>query len=174
MSITQHPNLLEALLDSWNRSNTIVVNLLHALPDGGFEAKAMDGSPSVAVMFSHIHETRSFWLSKTAPEYAENLPDLFSQEGEQLIPERDPQRIEQALNESAKAVGEAVKQGLETGRDFKGTNVAYDHPILLLQHMLWHEGYHVGQILLALKAVGRPMTDEQTAPAIWDVWRREW
>ena len=34
MSITQHPNLLEALLDSWNRSNTIVINLFHRLADG--------------------------------------------------------------------------------------------------------------------------------------------
>jgi hypothetical protein len=31
----------------------------------------------------------------------------------------------------------------------------YDHPILLLQHMLWHEGYHHGQISLALTAALR-------------------
>jgi hypothetical protein len=29
-------------------------------------------------------------------------------------------------------------------------NLHYDHPILLLQHMLWHEGYHHGQMKLAL------------------------
>ena len=46
------PHLLEALLDSWNRNNTI---LLLALPDGGLEARAMEGSPSVAEMFTHIH-----------------------------------------------------------------------------------------------------------------------
>jgi hypothetical protein len=34
----------------------------------------------------------------------------------------------------------------------------YDHPILLLQHMLWHEGYHHGQIKLALKLAGLPIT----------------
>jgi uncharacterized damage-inducible protein DinB len=59
--------LLEALLDSWNRGTNILLNLLHALPDGGLEAKEMDGSPSVAVMFSHIHETRLFWLSNKPP-----------------------------------------------------------------------------------------------------------
>jgi len=31
--------LLEALLDSWDRNNTILVNLLRALPDGGLTAK---------------------------------------------------------------------------------------------------------------------------------------
>lgn len=33
-------HLLDALLDSWARSNTILLNLLHALPEGGLEARA--------------------------------------------------------------------------------------------------------------------------------------
>ena len=55
-------------------------------------------------------------------------------------------------------------------------NLHYDHPILLLQHMIWHEGYHHGQIKLALKATGRPMADEEAGPVTWDVWMRgsEW
>ena len=34
----------------------------------------------------------------------------------------------------------------------------YDHPILMLQHLIWHEGYHHGQIKLALKIAGRPIS----------------
>jgi hypothetical protein len=30
------------------------------LPDGRLEAKAMEGSPSVVVMFSHSYETRCY------------------------------------------------------------------------------------------------------------------
>src|SRR5258708_22372133 len=52
-------------------------------------------------------------------------------------------------------------------------NLHYDHPILLLQHMLWHEGYHHGQIKLALKVAGRPLTDEEARPVTWDVWMRK-
>ena len=52
-------------------------------------------------------------------------------------------------------------------------NLHYDHPILLLQHMVWHEGYHHGQIKLALKVAGRPMTDEEAGPVTWDVWMRK-
>jgi hypothetical protein len=37
----------------------------------------------------------------------------------------------------------------------------YDHPILMLQHMIWHEGYHHGQIKLALKLAGRAISDKQ-------------
>jgi len=47
--------LLDSLLDSWDRNNTILLNLLRALPDGGLEVRAMEGSPSVAQLFTHIH-----------------------------------------------------------------------------------------------------------------------
>ena len=41
-------HLLEVLLDSWDRNNAILLNLLRALPLGGLEAKAIESSPSVA------------------------------------------------------------------------------------------------------------------------------
>ena len=34
--------LLEALLDSWDRNNTILLNLLRALPEGGLEAEVVE------------------------------------------------------------------------------------------------------------------------------------
>jgi uncharacterized damage-inducible protein DinB len=174
MPKTHEQNVLDALLDSWNRNNTILINLLQALPTGGLEAKAMEGSPTIAVQLSHIHSTRLFFVTQTAPEFSKDLTQLFRQEGENRLAERNFERIAAGLEASAKAVGEAVKTAVETGRDIKGTNVAYDHPILLLQHMLWHEGYHVGQMMLALKATGRPMTDQEAEPLIWNVWRQEW
>lgn len=48
-----------------------------------------------------------------------------------------------------------------------------NHPVLLLQHMLWHEGYHVGQIKLALKAMGYVMSEAEEERAIWGLWRHE-
>ena len=73
------------------------------------------------------------------------------------------------LNESAAAVRNAVKDRVETGR---AMNMHYDHPILMLQHLIWHEGYHHGQIKLALKLAGRPITDEEAGPVTWNVWMR--
>ena len=156
--------LLEALLDSWDRNNTILLNLLRALPDGGLEARAMEGSPSVAEMFTHIHFVRLVLVSEDAPEFARELPK------EEWATERDRGRIAQMLNNSAKAVRDAVKSRVETGREM---NLHYDHPILLLQHMLWHEGYHHGQMKLALKMAGRPMTDKEAGPVTWGVWMRK-
>lgn len=45
----------------------------------------------------------------------------------------------------------------------------YDHPILLLQHMIWHEGYHHGQIKLAFKFAGQTLDDENVGLVTWDV-----
>jgi len=49
-------------------------------------------------------------------------------------------------------------------------NQHYDHPLLMLQHLIWHEGYHHGQIKLALKLAGRPLSDDDAGPVTWDVW----
>src|SRR2546427_1478813 len=74
--MTDAPNqdLLEALLDSWDRNNSILLNLLRALPEGGLEAKAMEGSPSVAQLFTHIHFVRLVFVFEDAPEFARDLP----------------------------------------------------------------------------------------------------
>jgi uncharacterized damage-inducible protein DinB len=153
--------LLGALLDSWDRNNTIMLNLLRALPEGGLEARAMEDSPSIAEMFTHIHYVRLVFVFEDAPELARDLPE------EEWLVERDHGRIAQMLNDSAKAVRDAVRSRVEAGR---GMDLHYDHPILMLQHMIWHEGYHHGQMKLALKVAGRPMTDYEAGQVTWDVW----
>jgi len=164
MPIATDQHLLEALLDSWDRNNTILINLLLLLPKGGLEARAMEGSPSIAELFTHIHFVRLVFVFEDAPEFAGELPE------KEWVFERDPDRIARMLNDSSKAVRDAVKSRVEAGRDM---NIHYDHPILLLQHMIWHEGYHHGQIKLALKLAGSPITDEEAGPPTWDVWMRK-
>ncbi len=156
--------LLEALLDSWDRNNTILVNLLRALPKGALEARAMEGSPSIAQLFTHIHYVRLVFVSEDAPEFARSVPE------DEWMAERDPDRIAQMLSESARAVRDAVKGRVEARRNL---DLHYDHPILMLQHMLWHEGYHHGQVKLVLKLTGRPLTNEQAGPITWRVWMRK-
>ena len=156
--------LLDALLDSWDRNNAILLNLLRALPEDGLDARAMESSPSVAQLFTHIHSVRLVFVSEDAPEFAKDLPE------EEWSAERDPNRIAQMLNESAKAVRDAVKGRVEAGRDM---DLHYDHPILLLQHMIWHEGYHHGQMKLALKLTGRALTNAVAGPLTWGVWMRK-
>jgi uncharacterized damage-inducible protein DinB len=154
-------SLLNALLDSWDRNNTILVNLLRVVPKDVLETRAMPGSPSVAEMFTHIHYVRLVFVSEDAPEFATDMPK------EEWVAERDPARIAQMLNQSAKIVRDAAKNKLETGREME---IHYDHPILFLQHMIWHEGYHHGQIKLALKLAGHAVSNEEVGPVTWRVW----
>jgi uncharacterized damage-inducible protein DinB len=156
--------LLDNLLDSWDRNNSILVNLLRALPEGGLKVRAVEGGPSIAELFTHIHYVRLVFISEDAPEFAKALPE------KEWASESDANRIAQMLNDSARVVQDAVKSRLESGREM---DLHYDHPILFLQHMIWHEGYHHGQIKLALKLAGRPITDEKAGPVTWDVWMRK-
>ena len=40
MSDLSYSSLLDLILDSWDRNNRILINLLRALPPGGLEARA--------------------------------------------------------------------------------------------------------------------------------------
>jgi uncharacterized damage-inducible protein DinB len=153
--------ILDVLLDSWDRNNTILINLLRALPHAGLQARATADSPCVAQLFTHIHFVRLVFIHEDAPHFARELPS------EEWALELDPDAIEQMLNESAAVVRQAVKSTIEEGREMQ---IHYDHPILLLQHMLWHEGYHHGQIKLALKIAGYPLDDNHAGPLSWRVW----
>lgn len=155
------PSLLDALLDSWDRSNVILINLLRALPPSGLDARATAGSPTVAQLFTHIHYVRLVFVFEDAPERAVELPT------EEWVDERNREQIATWLRSSGAAVREAVRGRIASGRPM---DTHYDHPILLLQHMLWHEGYHHGQIKLALKMAGCPLSDDAAGPLTWRVW----
>jgi uncharacterized damage-inducible protein DinB len=161
MSDAPDERLLEALLDSWDRNNAILVNLLRAIPEDRLDARATEGSPSVGELFAHIDFVRLIFVQEDAPEFARDLPE------KEWAAEHDRDRMAQRLAGSAMAVRNAVKSRLEAGR---GMNLHYDHPVLFLQHMIWHEGYHHGQIKLALKLTGHPIPNEQAGPFTWRVW----
>jgi len=107
MSMLDAPDhrLLEDLLDSWDRNNTILVNLLRALPEGGLDARAMEGSPSVGEMITHIHYVRLVFVFEDAPEFGREVPE------EEWVVERDRERMALMLDESAKAAGCGEEQG---------------------------------------------------------------
>lgn len=157
-------SLLEALLDSWDRNNRILSNLRRAIAPNDLAARATDSSPSVGEMFYHVHYVRLVFVSEDAPEFANDVPQ------QEWATERDPDRLVILLNQSAKAVRDAVQDRVATGRAMQ---LHYDHPILMLQHLIWHEGYHHGQIKLALKLAGRTLQDEQVGPGTWGIWMKK-
>ncbi len=164
MSTSLNDSLLEALLDSWDRNNRILVNLLGVVPEGGLAVRAMDGGQTVAQLFTHVHSVRLVFVAENAPEFAMTVPE------HEWADERDPARIGRMLEESARVVREAVRGRLAAG---KAMDRLYDHPILFLQHMIWHDAYHHGQIKLALKLAGQAIPDKEAGPGTWGVWMRK-
>ena len=157
-------DLLGVILDSWDRSNRILVHLLRALPPGGLEARAMPGSPSVAEMFAHIHSVRLVFLCEDAPDLG------FAAPPKEWSSETDPDVLAGRLESSAKAVRDAVESRIREGLEMQ---LHYDHPLLYLQHMIWHEGYHHGQIKLALKIAGMPIANKDAGPVTWRLFIRK-
>ena len=156
--------LLDALLDSWDRNNRILVNLLKLTREEHLDARPIADSPTVGELFMHVHYVRLTFVLEDAREFAKDLPP-----GEWDV-ERDRQRMIEMLNESAAAVRDAVKGRLADGRPM---DQHYDHPILMLQHLIWHEGYHHGQIKLTLKLHGHPISNDEAGPLTWSVWMRK-
>ena len=101
----------------------------------------MESSPSIAEMFAHFHDVRLVFISEDAAEFSRDLPK------EEWAGERDRGRTAEMLNDSAKAVRDAVKGRIEARREM---DFHCDHPILFLRHMLWQQGYHHGQITSTL------------------------
>ena len=164
MSSASAQSVVEAVLDSWDRNNRILVNLLRALPEHALDVRPIESSPSIGELFMHIHYVRLVFVAEDAPDVARHVP------ANEWTAERDRDRMAEMLNESAAAVHGAVKSRLESER---AMNLHYDHPVLMIQHMIWHEGYHHGQIKLALKLAGQPMSNEKAGPLTWRVWMQK-
>jgi uncharacterized damage-inducible protein DinB len=155
-------HVLEPLLDSWNRNNIITVNLLRSVPPDAMDLTPADGSPSIARLFTHMDYVRMIFVFEDAPEFAHEKPRWTA--------ERDRDLLARMLNDSAKAVSDAVRARIESGREM---DRHYDHPLLMLQHLIWHEGYHHGQIKLTLKMAGRALDDTAIGPLTWGVWMKK-
>lgn len=162
MNASDDRPLLDAVLNGWERANAVLLNLLRAIPRDRLDARAMDGSPTVAEMFTHMHHERMISVFENAPEHAGPVPTR------EWDPEPDPERIAGLLLESGRRVRAAVEGRTTAGRSL---DREFAHPIHLIQFLTFHEGYHHGQIKLALKAAGAPMPDAEAGPLTWRVWR---
>jgi uncharacterized damage-inducible protein DinB len=163
--------MLDVVLDSWDRQCRIVDNLFDLIDDGlKVQRPSEDGMPIVE-QFAHIHNTRRFWLANVSPEHIEGYGRSYVQVGEEdWEPLQDLAELRELLRRSGEAVRDATEEGLKSGRTPFG---GYDHPVLFLQHMLWHEGYHFALIVLALRLAGAEPSEEWEEAHVWGLWRVE-
>src|SRR4051812_15263003 len=138
-----------ALLDSWDRQARIVNAVATLVNDSNKNAKpSPDGWP-IYEHLAHIQLVRKYWLGQLDEARMKSLVDLYN--GGWTDPIDDLAAIRRALNDSALAVREVVQKALAEGKEKVG---GYDNPVLYLQHMVWHDGWHVGLIFLGLRLNG--------------------
>lgn len=165
-------DLLTALLDSWDRQCAIVEAVAGLVHEGNRHAKPSDEGWPLDLHLAHMHNVRRHFLLEVAQERGKALASSYADEN--WTPLADLAALRACLRESGAAVREAVGEALASGvGPMQGPHVTYDNPVLLLQHMVWHDGWHVGLIFLALRRVGEEPNEEWDEPNVWGRWRTE-
>lgn len=162
MTATTDSSTLDAVLDAWYRSNAALIALLRLLPAGALASRAMPTSPTVGQMCAHLHHERLISVAENAPEHTGPVPAA------EWADMQDVELLAAQLNESCARVEVAVRTRI---RDSRPLDRDFAHPIQLVQFLIFHDGYHHGQIKLALKAAGIAMSDDAVGEHVWDVWR---
>ena len=161
-------DIIEALLDSWDRQCRIVTAIASRIDESNRTVKPSENGWPLDQQLAHIHSVRRFFLANVAPERAAAIGASFTDGW--TTPIQDLDRIKSLLGESGPAVREAVRDALANGVTKVGW---YDNPVLFLQHMVWHEGWHVGLIALGLRVAGQEIPQEWEESKVWDEWRTE-
>jgi uncharacterized damage-inducible protein DinB len=161
-------NVTDALLDSWDRQCRIVDATASRIDDSNRHLRPSDDGMPLDQQLAHIHGVRRFFLRNVDPERAAAIASAYADDQGTTIADLD--QIKSLLGESGKAVRETVAAALEKGVDQFGW---YDNPVLYLQHMVWHEGWHVGLIFLALRLAGQEPPEEWEEEQVWGEWRTE-
>lgn len=160
----------DALVESWDRQVQILNSLTGRIDESNRHLlPSADGWP-IDEHLAHIHQVRRFWLGQVSKSDAEALGGVYVQEGEEWRAISDLAEIKRQLGLSAQAVRNALTTALEEGWTSAGP---YTHPVMFLQHMMWHEGWHFGLILLALRIGGQEPAEAWEEEHVWGIWRTE-
>lgn len=165
-------DLKEALLESWDRQCEIVNNVAGLVTEETRHFKPSEDGWPLYHQLAHMHLVRKGWLNLLSQDRASALPKTFTDGW--TTPIEDLEEIKRALKESEIAIREVMRDHLEKGTQrVEGSGGHYDHPVFFLQHMIWHEGWHVGLIFLAFRMNGQELQEEWEEPNVWSKWRTE-
>ena len=161
-------DVTEALLDSWDRQCRIVDAVMTLIDDSNKHVKPSEDGWSLDKQLAHVHNTRKFFLKNVSPDIAAPLGRSYiDDEG---TPVQNLEELKEMVRASGVAVRQATNELIKKGMVTAGF---YDNPILFLQHMVWHEGWHVGLIFLALRLNGQEPPEEFEEEKVWGEWRTE-
>lgn len=156
------------LLDSWDRQTQIVDAVASLVTEENRHFKPTEDGWSLDHQLAHMHSVRKGWMGELAPALQESLATSWEEPWVKPISSLD--QLKSNLKDSNSAVRQAVATALQQTEEKCG---AYDNPVLYLQHMLWHDGWHIGLIVTAFRVNGQEIQEEWEEPNIWGHWRTE-
>jgi len=150
------PNIMEAILETWDINNRINLYLLDAIDEANFNATSASKGRTVGKQWAHVHNVRLMWLKEGLPEALISLQKIEKQGITKAM-------LQEQLSLSAIAIHQMLSNGLTAGK-IKGFK---PHPTAFLGYLVAHEAHHRGQIVLSLKQAGHPV-DKKTLFGLWE------
>ena len=137
--------LVGLLRESWRRQCLCIDNIASLMTQELLHSKPSTDGWDLAYHLCHIHDTRMYWLEMASGQ--KEWPGI----GYLIDYYVDPQTHSYDLDKirsQLKASEAAVSDWLATSLSQEGAAGPYDHPVFYLQHMVWHEGWHAGLLML--------------------------
>lgn len=161
-------DVTEALLDSWDRQCRIVEAVMSRIDESNKHFKPSEDGMALDEQLAHMHNTRKWFLKNVTPERGAALGKAYIDD--KGTPVQDLEELKAMVRASGVAVRESTDELIKKGMVTAGF---YDNPVLFLQHMVWHDGWHVGLIFLALRLNGQEPPEEWEEEKVWGEWRTE-
>lgn len=147
------------LLEAWFVNNRINLFLIDKISDEGMNCTlSKRGGRSVELQFVHMHNVRCKWLEVIAKDLLRNVKPFDK------VKPIDKKLLKQSFEQSADAIGELIKKGLNNEGKVKGFK---RRVFTLMSYFIAHDSHHRGSILLTLKQCGHKV-DQQVQYGIWE------
>jgi len=153
--------MIAPLVETWQISNRVTLFLLDQVSDEQLEIPLEKGK-GLRAQFAHLVNVRRMWLKMYGRALldSEEKSDRFKATQAEL--RRD-------LESTGEAIARMIGSCEAPDSKIKGCRL---HVTATLGSFLAHEGYHRGQIELALRMAGQELPD-QTQIELWEWWRHK-
>ena len=156
------PDLVEQVLDTWQRNATISDTLITAIPPGALAiAPYGPKARTLGQQLAHVHNVRCAWLRANSKELGRAVPTF----PRGASPTKASLRA--AFKNSAGAIEDLLREALLGNRRLK---LFGGEPVLFLGYLIAHESHHRGQIATHLKQHGSPLSEKVALTGLWSAW----